>query len=180
MSASAPPAGGESRPAVETSAEQRQVGGERADRGERGERRGRRRGRRGRHGGGGASREGGTRDVASSGGASEGGTVETSVSAPVNGSHEHHHETAEARESFARPEAREPREAHESREPREAREPREPREASPRHEEPAPAAHFEPSPPTESNTPRETKPYVVWSSTPPDRAASGGNRGPEE
>jgi len=88
----------------------------------------------------------------------EGGAAEFSPGAPVNGAHEHRHEPAPASESFAAPE------------PREAR-----------HEEPtAPAAHFEPSPPTESNTPRETKPYVVWSSTPSDHAAPGGGRESEE
>lgn len=39
--------------------------------------------------------------------------------------------------------------------------------------EPAPIAHFEPSPKPEPN-----KPYVVWSSAPPDKSAGG--RGTEE
>lgn len=93
----------------------------------------------------------------------EGGAAELSTGAPVNGAHEQRHEPGPASESFAAPERREPR------------------EPPARHEEPtAPAAHFEPSPPTESSAPRETKPYVVWSSTPSDHAASGGGRGSEE
>ena len=47
-----------------------------------------------------------------------------------------------------------------------------PREPSAPHE-PAPLAHFEPSPKPEPN-----KPYVVWSSAPPDTSAGG--RGSEE
>jgi hypothetical protein len=63
--------------------------------------------------------------------------------------------------------------------------PREAPEAPPARPEraPAPIAHFEPSPPIESNTPRETKPYVVWSSAPPDAAdkvVSSSGRGSEE
>jgi ribonuclease E len=178
MSAAAPTAGGEQRSSVEAGGEQRQVTGDRPERGERsgersGERRGRRRGRRGgRHGGGGGGREGAPRDSAGSVGAPaaapEGGAGEFSAGASSNGTHEHHHEPAAAAESFAPPP--------------EPREPREPREASPRHEEPvAPVAHFEPSSaPPENDTARETKPYVVWSSAPPDRAVSGGSRGSEE
>jgi ribonuclease E len=180
MGAAAPAAGAEPSANIEASGEQqRQVTGDRPERGERsGERRGRRRGRRGgRHGGGGAGREGAPRDSVSSAGAPaaapEGGAGEFSAGPAANGTHEHHHEPAPARESFAPP--------SEPREPREAREPREPREAPARHEEPAaPLGHFEPSPPTESNTAREAKPYVVWSSAPSDRPATGGGRGPEE
>jgi ribonuclease E len=173
--ATAPTAGAEPRTNIEAGGEQqRQVTGDRPERGERsGERRGRRRGRRGgRHGGGG--RDGAPRDSVGGAGAPaagpEGGAGEFSAGPSNNGTHEHHHEPAPVRESFTPPQ-----------EPRESREPEEPREASARHEEPAaPLGHFEPSAPTESNTSRETKPYVVWSSAPPDRAASGGGRGPEE
>jgi hypothetical protein len=103
--------------------------------------------------------------------AQESGAGEFSVGASSNGAPEHHREPVAARESFAPPP-----------EPQEPQEPREePREASPRREEPpAPLAHFEPSPPTESNTSRDTKPYVVWSSAPPPPSAPGGGRGPEE
>ncbi|MGH8295915.1 MAG: Rne/Rng family ribonuclease [Steroidobacteraceae bacterium] len=176
--------GGEPRSGIETGGgEQRQVTGERG--GERGEQRGRRRGRRGgRHGGGGggAWREAGTRESVSFEGAptaaQEGGAFESSTRASSNGVHEHNHEPAAARETAA---AAEPREARESPEVGEAREPREPHEPAARREEPAaPLAHFEPSPPTESNTPRETKPYVVWSSAPSERIASGGDHGSEE
>ena len=157
---------------TDLSGEPRQVAGDRPERGERGERggRGRRRGRRGgRHGGGGAGREGGGREstgfAAAPAGAQESGAGEFSAGAPSNGTPEHHHEAAAPRESFAPPP-----------------EPREQREAPPRHEEPAaPLAHFEPSPPTENNTAREAKPYVVWSSAPTDRtASSSGSRGSDE
>jgi ribonuclease E len=177
MSAAAPAAGAEPRFGVEAGGEPRQLEADRTERGgERGgersgersgERRGRRRGRRGGRHGGGAGRESGGREFAGTAAApapgQEGGAAESAAGTPSNGSYEHHHEPAAARESSARPE------------------PREPREVPVRHEEPAaPLAHFEPSPPTESNAPRETKPYVVWSSTPSDRAASGGSHGPEE
>lgn len=49
----------------------------------------------------------------------------------------------------------------------------EPREAAPAHE-PAPLAHFEPTP-----KPDAGKPYVVWSSAPPQKEP-GGTGGPEE
>ncbi len=60
-----------------------------------------------------------------------------------------------------------------------------PIESPPAHlhqEPPAPLAHFEPTPPaTETHAPRESKPYVVWSSAPSDRASAGGaSTGPEE
>ena len=185
MSTAVPPAGGESRTSVEASGEQRPVTGDRTERGERGERRGRRRGRRGggRHGGG-AGREMGTREpgsfAAAPAGDQESGTAESSAgtySNDSNSAHEQHPEpAAAARESYA------PREQAEPRVQAEPLEQRESREAPARHEEPAaPIAHFEPSPPTESSSPRETKPYVVWSSAPPDRVVSGGgSRGPEE
>ena len=178
MGTTTPGAGAEPRANVEAGGEQqqRQVGGDRPERSERGgERRGRRRGRRGGRGGGGGGREGGApRDSFGSVGAlaaaPEGIAGEFSAAPSANGTHEHHHEPAPATESLAPPP-----------EPRESREPREAREAPARHEEPAaPLGHFEPSPPTESNTSRETKPYVVWSSAPSDRAAPTGGRGPEE
>ena len=164
MNAAAPPSGGEPRPGIESSGEQRQIMG---DRTERGERRGRRRGRRGRHGGSGAGREGGARESGSLAGATaaaqESGAAEFSTGSSANNGVHEHHQPAPASESFAAPERSEPR------------------ETPARHEEPtAPVTHFEPSPPTESNTPRETKPYVVWSSAPTDHTASGGSRGPEE
>jgi ribonuclease E len=163
-------AGGDQPSNIEASGEQRQVGGDRPERGEGGERRGRRRGRRGgRHGGG--RRDGAPRDQTGSAGTSgatqEGGAGEFAAGPSANGSEERHYEPAAARESVAvAPESGEPRE---------------PREASPRHEEPsAPLGHFEPSSPPENNTSRETKPYVVWSSAPPDHAPSSGGRGSEE
>jgi ribonuclease E len=152
-----------------------------AERGERGERRGRRRGRRGRHGGGGAGREGGMRESvnapAAAAASPEAGGAGFSSEPRANGTHEQHQDTPAPRETSAAQEWREP--------PREP--PREPsREAAEStaarpERAPAPIAHFEPSPPIESSTPRESKPYVVWSSAPPDadRAVSGGG-GPEE
>jgi ribonuclease E len=187
LGATAPAAGAaEPRANIEAAGEQqqRQFSGDRPERGERsgertGERRGRRRGRRGGRGGGGGGREGAPRDSFGSVGAPAAPEVvagEFAASPSTNGTHEHHehhHEPApprEPRESYAQPS-----------EPRESREPREPRDAPARHQEPAaPLGHFEPSPPTESNTSREAKPYVVWSSAPSDRAASTGGRGPEE
>jgi len=144
---------------------------------ERGERRGRRRGRRGgRHGGGGPGREGGLREsgnlTAASPVSHEGGRIDSAADAPPNGAQEQHQQPPAGSATSAAPEWRE------AREPRE--EPVRREEPAHREERPAPLAHFEPSPPTESNSPRESKPYVVWSSAPPDRAASGGSRGPEE
>ncbi|HET9108158.1 MAG TPA: Rne/Rng family ribonuclease [Steroidobacteraceae bacterium] len=179
VGAAAPAAGGELHSSGLPVSGERQAAGERN--GERGERRGRRRGRRGRHGGGGAGREPGARESTglsgSTAAASE--SAASDSAAVANGAHEQYHAPAAPRETFA---AQEPRESREPRELRESHEPREPREAPPRHEEPAaPIAHFEPTPPTEGNTSREAKPYVVWSSAPADRAASGGSRGgPEE
>ena len=51
----------------------------------------------------------------------------------------------------------------------------EPRESTPR--EPAPVAHFEPTPRHEAPA-QENKPYVVWSSAPTERDSGG--RGSEE
>jgi ribonuclease E len=145
--------------------------GDRPERGERGERRGRRRGRRGRHGGGsGSGREGGMRESANPAvvppASYESGAVESSAGTHSNGGHEQQ-EPEPMQATSAAPERREPRE---------------PGEAPGRREQPpAPLAHFEPSPPTtETNTPRESKPYVVWSSAPPDQAASGDGRRPDE
>lgn len=50
----------------------------------------------------------------------------------------------------------------------------EPRESGP---EPTPLAHFEPSPRPEGAAP-DTKPYVVWTSAPVEKAPGG--RGPED
>jgi ribonuclease E len=161
----APPASAsEPRTGVETSGEARQGEARQFD-GERGgERRGRRRGRRGRHGSG-AGREGGARESSGTAGApassQEGGAAESAGGTSANGTYE--------------------RQQPQPVPPRESVAPPEPREAPARHEEPtAHVAHFEPSPPTESGAPRETKPYVVWSSAPSEQAASGGSRGPEE
>jgi ribonuclease E len=142
---------------------------------ERGERRGRRRGRRGRHGGGGPGREGGMRESANAAAAAaanhEAGGAGFSSEPRSNGTQEPHQEAPAPSETSAVREWREP--------PREAPEP-----PTARPERvPAPIAHFEPSPPIESSTPRETKPYVVWSSAPPDaadRVVPGGGHGPEE
>jgi ribonuclease E len=164
LSAAPAAAGAEPRSGVEAGGEHRQPAGDRGERMERGERRGRRRGRRGGRHGGGAGREGGgARESGGFAGAPAAGQegAAENAAARSNGAEPHHQEPAAPREAFAAPE---------------------PREAPARHEEPAaPLAHFEPSPPTESHAPRETKPYVVWSSAPSDSpAASGGGRGPEE
>ncbi|MGH8171339.1 MAG: Rne/Rng family ribonuclease [Steroidobacteraceae bacterium] len=174
MSAAAPSAAQEPRSGIEGGAEQReqrQVSGDRPERGERGERRGRRRGRRG--GRGGRDREATAREPSGFTGAPaashEGTAAELSAGGPSNDAHEHRREPAPERESFAPPEP--------------AQEPSGSREApAARHEEPtARPTHFEPTPPpVESHAPRETKPYVVWSSAPADKAAAGGSHGPEE
>ncbi|HJS89558.1 MAG TPA: hypothetical protein VJ738_06275, partial [Steroidobacteraceae bacterium] len=98
----------------------------------------------------------------------ENGAPESSTDARSNGAQEQHQGWAGREQASATPETREPA--------------REATAASAAHHEraAAPLAHFEPSPPTESNAPRESKPYVVWSSAPPDEAVSGGGRGPEE
>jgi ribonuclease E len=132
----------------------------RADRSERGDRpersgRGRRGRRRGRRGGGGA-RDGG---VMSPGGAVAGGTEREAQSESLA--------AAPVPESEPRPADREPRQEPL---PREFHaEPREP----PVPHEPAPIAHFEPSP-----KPDPGKPYVVWSSAPSDKSSVGPD--PEE
>ena len=139
--------------------ESRQERGERSGRG----RRGRRRGRRG--GGGGA------REAALAGAPVEGG-MPAHESAGEFQAPSGAHESSAARNgsadaptgSYERA-AAPPREYH-----------AQPREAGPAHE-PAPLAHFEPSPRPEGAA-AEDKPYVVWSSAPVDKAP--GDRGPEE
>ena len=80
---------------------------------------------------------------------------------PGNGSHEAP-VSAPERESRAAPAVRE---YH-----------AEPRESGAAHE-PTPLAHFEPSPRPEGAA-ADTKPYVVWTSAPVEKAPGG--RGPEE
>jgi ribonuclease E len=127
-------------------------------------RRGRRRGRRG--GGGGGMRDGqpsqGAADAAPAddGDAPQGGSGGNGAHETSPAVHDHEHQPREA------PPMREvapQREYH--------AEP--PREAAPAHE-PAPLAHFEPTP-----KPDAGKPYVVWSSAPPQKEP-GGTGGPEE
>jgi ribonuclease E len=129
-------------------------------------RRGRRRGRRG----GGGAREGAGSSVPAEMSAGE-PSAPAASGASGNGQHDSPNPPAEgevhepARES--RPETPEPaaREYH-----------AEPRESSSPHES-APLAHFEPSPKPEPSA-APNKPYVVWSSAPPQKDT--GNRGPEE
>jgi hypothetical protein len=54
----------------------------------------------------------------------------------------------------------------------------EPREPAVPHE-PAPIAHFEPTPKPESGS-AQNKPYVVWSSAPPPTPKDTGGHDPEE
>jgi len=132
-------------------------------RGERGEGRGRgRRGRRrGRRGGGGGMREAGA--------PVEGGIehAEPAIESS-NGNGAHAHESAAAPPIEHEPRESPPREYHA--EPPAAAESGAPRE-------PAPVAHFEPTPKPEGS--QAGKPYVVWSSAPPQKD-SGGSRGSEE
>ena len=135
-------------------------GGEvRAERGE-GRGRGRRGRRRGRRGGGGGMREAG-------GAPAEGGVehAETAVES-ANGNGAHVHESAAAPPIEHEPRESPPREFH-----------AEPAAESSAPREPAPVAHFEPTPKPEGS--QGGKPYVVWSSAPPQKD-SGGGRGPEE
>jgi ribonuclease E len=139
---------------------------ERSDRPERSGRgrRGRRRGRRG--GGGGGSREG-SPGFESATSAQEPGSERTELprvaanesQGPGNGSHEAPVNAPERDSRAAAP----VREYH-----------AEPRESGP---EPTPLAHFEPSPRPEGAA-ADTKPYVVWTSAPVEKAPGG--RGPEE
>ncbi|MBV8144884.1 MAG: Rne/Rng family ribonuclease, partial [Gammaproteobacteria bacterium] len=134
-------------------------------------RRGRRRGRRG----GGGTREGGSPVAANETSSMQDEGSASASAAPMQGNG--HHERAEphverpvqepTRESRPIP-PEPPREYH--------AEPREPREPGPAHES-LPIAHFEPSPKTEPAS-TSNKPYVVWSSAPPQKESGG--RGPEE
>jgi len=150
--------------------------------------RGRRGRRRGRRGGGmreGASSQGGAADAAGAAREPENPRTGAPFAAPSSGSGNGGQE--------ALPLEREPREASEPREPRESGEPREspePREpavrqyhAEPREpavpHEPAPIAHFEPTPKPESGS-AQNKPYVVWSSAPPPTPKDTGGHDPEE
>ena len=147
-----------------------------------GERRGRRRGRRG------GRRTGTGREGSPEAGLSGASQGTPGASAP--GEARERRETPPPRESAPAQEAfqleREPAQAQ--REPAQAQRetvrpergterPQEPRETPVHHQEPsAPAAHFEPSGPAGGNAPSESKPYVVWSSTPPEWTPGG--RGP--
>ena len=127
-----------------------------------GERRGRRRGRRGGRRTG-AAREGGFSESASStpspaaGDLPPGGTASSerdtrAAASPVTAAPPS--EAAEPRRSSAPP----------------------PHETLVRHEEPqAPPVHFEPSGSGSQQTSQESKPYVVWSSTPTDWSQGGGH-----
>jgi ribonuclease E len=137
----------ESSPSSEARAEQ----GERIDRPERG--RGRRGRRRGRRGGGGGMREGVSQPAALA------VATEPSAGTPTNGA----------------PEAPPPMErARDMPEPAERDFHSEPREVAPAHE-PAPIAHFEPTPKLDPGA-APAKPYVVWSSAP----EKDDSHGPEE
>jgi ribonuclease E len=135
----------------------------RADRGE-GRGRGRRRGRRGRRGGGGGTREG-TGAASSTGPASEAGGQADFVtgSAPQGNG------------SPSRPEAA-AHPAPQENAPREQAEPRDTHAPLTPHE-PVRVGHFEP-PPKPEQSPQGNKPFVVWSSAPPQKDTGG--RGPEE
>jgi hypothetical protein len=112
------------------------------------------------------------------GDAPQGGSGGNGVHDTSPAAHEHEHQPREAppmREPATQREYHaEPREAPPMREPAPQREYHaEQREAAPAHE-PAPLAHFEPTP-----KPDPGKPYVVWSSAPPQKEP-GGTGGPEE
>ncbi|HET7757333.1 MAG TPA: Rne/Rng family ribonuclease, partial [Steroidobacteraceae bacterium] len=156
--------------------EMRSEQGERLDRPERGERRGRRGRRRGRRGGGGGGgggvREGGVGQPPA--GIAAGATAsEPAGGLSGNGGHE-------VSAMPASPPPASPPPAPPAERPRDMPEPAErqfhsePRESGAAHE-PAPIAHFEPTPRPEPGAP-QAKPYVVWSSTP----AKEGGREPEE
>jgi ribonuclease E len=133
-------------------------------------RRGRRRGRRGGGGGGGGVRESAAPADANNLTAPDTSATPAPNTAPTgNGRHdapplqaEMHEPAAESRSEAPEPAARE---YH-----------AEPRDPGPQHES-TPIAHFEPSPKPETSG-SQSKPYVVWSSAPPQK--DGGNRGPEE
>jgi ribonuclease E len=133
-------------------------------------RRGRRRGRRGGGGGGGGAREGAAPADATNLTAPDSSAAHAPNTPPTgNGRHEAPPLQAETHEPPAESRAEAPEPA--------AREYRaEPRESGPQPES-TPIAHFEPSPKPETSG-AQSKPYVVWSSAPPQK--DGGNRGPEE
>ena len=168
---------------------------ERIDRPDRGERRGRRGRRRGRRGGGG----GGARDSgAAATGSGESGSIArepseqrevsptsegqaTRAGEYANGVRDHREDSPNQRDSHDTADSRERREPSENRESRP-----EPREQAQRHESPLrnersaehkTIAHFEPTPPIEGA--RQSKPYVVWSSSTPEKATPS-DSGPEE
>ena len=161
-----------------------------SERGERGERRGRRRGRRGGRRGSGGMREHAASETAT------GSTQDAAVHAPAADLDQSH---GNAGPQDAAPTGRPPRA---SSAPQESFAPREAPAASPsptpapaaapaaaavrhevsepRHETPpAHSAHFEPSAPAASPAGPQTKPYVVWSSAPPDRTPEGPTRSEE-
>ncbi len=131
--------------------------------------RGRRGRRRGRRGGAGGSREA-SNALAPEATAPESASPAPSAEASGNGHHQMSlpHTEREPHEPISAPREPEPavREYH-----------AEPREPGPAHES-MPIAHFEPSPKPEPSAGTQTKPYVVWSSAPPQKDT--GNRGPEE
>jgi ribonuclease E len=131
--------------------------------------RGRRGRRRGRRGGGG----GGMRDGQPAQSAGDAATADYAGDAPQDGSGGNGvHDSSPAERDREHP----PREAPPMREPAPQREfHAEPRDAAPApaHES-VPLAHFEPTP-----KPDPGKPYVVWSSAPPQKEP-GGTSGPEE
>jgi ribonuclease E len=132
-------------------------------------RRGRRRGRRGGGGGGGVRESAAPADANNLTAPDTSATPAPNTAPTGNGRHdapplqaEMHEPAAESRSEAPEPAARE---YH-----------AEPRDPGPQHES-TPIAHFEPSPKPETSG-SQSKPYVVWSSAPPQK--DGGNRGPEE
>ena len=88
------------------------------------------------------------------------------------------------RETVQPPQAQEPRESPAPRqEPAPHHEPQRHQESAPhqephRHQEPAPSStHFEPSTAAGGDASHESKPYVVWTSTPTDWSQGGGGSG---
>jgi ribonuclease E len=153
-------------PAAGAPSETRHERSDRPERSGRG-RRGRRRGRRGGGGGGGGGSREGSPGFEGAMSAQEPGSERTELprvaanesQGPGNGSHEAPVNAPERDSRAAAP----VREYH-----------AEPRESGP---EPTPLAHFEPSPRPEGAAP-DTKPYVVWTSAPVEKAPGG--RGPED
>ncbi len=153
---------------------------ERGERGERGERRGRRRGRRGGRRGNGGTREHAVSETAT------GSTQDAAVHAPAATEPNQTHGNAGPQDAAPGRPPRASSAPQESFAPREAPAASPPptpapaaaavrhEVAEPRHEAPpAHSAHFEPSAPTVSAAGPQTKPYVVWSSAPPDRTPEG-------